>query len=529
VTTLRMPRSVHGLLGRFSVRTKLASSVAVFLLVIGTIMYLSFVSTADDSTRAVVDNIAGRQATLIERYVGEVVLKSEGFRADPASTADRMTQAANSLLTGGKTMAVQSNDNEITIKAATDPVVRLKLIEERTRIGQLVDLGNQVLAADPTTPAYRALVDQLEASSHSVANVAYDAVGRATKDSDAAVHRNSRNQMAIAFGGVLAGVLFSWLVMRSVLGPLSDVVAVYGRMADGDLTTDVEVGTSDELGRMGRGLNQVLGRLRGAMRTLNISATDLTAASGQLSAVSQTLEETAVANASGADRVATTSSAITTTVDGLVAGVANLRSQTAEIGTFARDASTVVVQAEHATTAISTAVSQLGQASAQIGEVVGVITAIAEQTNLLALNATIEAARAGEAGKGFSVVAGEVKDLAQQTARATEDITATIGTIRSRVEEASAASTEIVPIMAAVREHQASIVGAVEQQTATADVMAMAINDLAGSSSAIQFDMAAMAELAAVNASRAQDATQAAGDLATLATTLRFVVDDWTV
>jgi methyl-accepting chemotaxis protein len=124
-------------------------------------------------------------------------------------------------------------------------------------------------------------------------------------------------------------------------------------------------------------------------------------------------------------------------------------------------------------------VAKLGESSAEIGQIMKVITSIAEQTNMLALNATIEAARAGEAGRGFAVVANEVKELAKETARATEDISRKIAAIRVDATDATTALTEISGIITEISELQSSISTAVEEQAATTDQIAQNIGEAA--------------------------------------------------
>ena len=130
-------------------------------------------------------------------------------------------------------------------------------------------------------------------------------------------------------------------------------------------------------------------------------------------------------------------------------------------------------------------VAQLGSSSEEIGNVVKVITSIAEQTNLLALNATIEAARAGEAGKGFAVVAGEVKELAQETARATEDIARRVEAIQSDTQGAVAAMGRSRSIIASINDYQLTIASAVEEQTATTQEMSRNVTQAATGSGEI--------------------------------------------
>jgi methyl-accepting chemotaxis protein len=169
-------------------------------------------------------------------------------------------------------------------------------------------------------------------------------------------------------------------------------------------------------------------------------------------------------------------------------------------------------------------VERLGTSSAEIGQVIEVITSIAEQTNLLALNATIEAARAGEAGKGFAVVANEVKELAKQTATATEEISSKIAAIQGDSGEAVAAIGEIGEVIEKIADMQTTIASAVEEQTATTNEIARSVNEAAAGSAQIAENITSVATAAGEAAQGAGRAQEAATDLREVAKDLQAVV-----
>ena len=179
--------------------------------------------------------------------------------------------------------------------------------------------------------------------------------------------------------------------------------------------------------------------------------------------------------------------------------------------------------------ATNATMAKLGESSAEIGKVIKVITSIAQQTNLLALNATIEAARAGEAGKGFAVVANEVKDLARETAAASEDISAKIAAIQVDTGGAVEAIGRISEIIGNINDIQHAIASAVEEQTATTNEIARNVSVAAQGASDITGNVAGVAEVAESTLSGAADTEQAAGELARLASGLQGLVGEFRI
>jgi len=169
-------------------------------------------------------------------------------------------------------------------------------------------------------------------------------------------------------------------------------------------------------------------------------------------------------------------------------------------------------------------VGKLGESSADIGKVVKVITSIAQQTNLLALNATIEAARAGEAGKGFAVVANEVKELAKETAKATEDISQKIEAIQGDTKGAVEAIAEITTVINQLNDISGTIASAVEEQTATTNEIGRNVTEAAQGSGEIAQNITGVAAAAESTSSGATDTQKAASELARMASELQQLV-----
>ncbi|MGX6607222.1 methyl-accepting chemotaxis protein [Micromonosporaceae bacterium Da 78-11] len=332
--------------------------------------------------------------------------------------------------------------------------------------------------------------------------------------------RATRNDVIAAVIAVIAALVVALTLTRSIRGPLRRTVAVLRKVAAGDLTERLHDNRNDEIGQMSQALDEALERITDTLRGITGNAGEVAGAAQEITGVAQTLGRTAADTADrvdAADRVSVELQAVAMGADEMGTAINEISRSTSEAALVT---GTAVGLVEDATDTVA----RLGESSAEIGNVVKVITSIAEQTNLLALNATIEAARAGETGKGFAVVAGEVKDLAQETARATEDISRRVEAIQADTASAVAAIRQIADVMSQINEGQATIAAAVEEQTATTGEMNRGVAGAADGSSQIAESITGVRATAADNRTSAEQSQQAADRLARMSTDLGELV-----
>ena len=264
--------------------------------------------------------------------------------------------------------------------------------------------------------------------------------------------------------------------------------------------------------------------LRATLEAVNKNAQSLASASAELSIVAQQMSSNSEETAAQAGVVANASEQVGKNVSTVAASAEEMSISVREIAKNASEAARVAVSAVKVADDTNRTVTKLGESSVEIGKVIKVITSIAQQTNLLALNATIEAARAGEAGKGFAVVANEVKELAKQTAAATEDISQKIEAIQNDTKAAVGAISQIGVVIGQINDFQTTIASAVEEQAATTNEIARSAGEAARNSNEIAGNIAGVSVAAKDTTEGANNTLNAARELARLASELRSVV-----
>jgi methyl-accepting chemotaxis protein len=421
---------------------------------------------------------------------------------------------------------------------------RATLTTVRELFDQFMELDKQVVAGYAGGgPAGRETANRLVAVDEiAIFNQIAAAIDKLVTDVDAAATARADRArsdagtartvlLVVSLLALLAGVALAWLLTRSITAPLASIRRSMSEIADGDgdLTRRVDDTRQDEFGEVAAAFNRFAERIQNLLRQVAGTAATLSGAAHRLGEVSGSLAAAADTTSSQAVAVSSAAEEVSHNVQTVSAGAEQMGVSIREIATSASTAAEVVHSAVDLAEQANRTVGSLGESSSEIGNVLKLITTIAEQTNLLALNATIEAARAGDYGKGFAVVATEVKELAQNTAKATEDISNRIAVIQSDSAAAATDIGRIASVIAQISDHSTTIASAVEEQTATVAEIARSISQAATGSANIATSItgvASSAENSTANATStragADEVTRASGELRALVDSFRF-------
>jgi methyl-accepting chemotaxis protein len=313
---------------------------------------------------------------------------------------------------------------------------------------------------------------------------------------------------------------------RDLQSAVDSMLETVDAAADGDLTVRLEPyhGANDSLARMNVGLAGLIQKLSASVAEIASTGLSARSAGDELGMVSTRMTNDARDASEQVAQLEHAAAQVGENISGVLLAADHLQASIVEIAKSASAAADVAGQAVGVAANANESVTQLTLASEEIGAVVQAISSIAKQTNLLALNATIEAARAGAAGKGFGVVANEVKELAKETAHATEVIARQVGAIQDGTAVATASITQISAVIDEINDHQTAIFAAVEEQTATTGSMARNVSAVADSMDAISTSIIAVGQAADSTRSCAMDSERAAHGLSSLSNRLQELI-----
>jgi methyl-accepting chemotaxis protein len=333
--------------------------------------------------------------------------------------------------------------------------------------------------------------------------------------------------IGLTIATVTGAMLLVLMVVRSITKPVQNCVDSLQRLAGKDLSPRRSTTSRDELGTISKAASDAVDGLRTAILSLGKDAEVVQSAATGLSAISQQLSSNAEETSMQGSVVSAAAEQVSKSVKMVAVATQEMDSSIREVAKQAADAARVATAGVKVAVTTNTTVGKLSHSSQEIGKVIKVITSIAEQTNLLALNATIEAARVGEAGKGFAVVATEVKELARETAKATEEISHQIEAIQADSRAAVDAISEISQIINKINDIQNTIASAVEEQTVTTREIGRSVNEAATGTSEIARNILDVASAARNTSEGIHTIKRSATDLSTMSNSLKQLVSQF--
>jgi methyl-accepting chemotaxis protein len=391
----------------------------------------------------------------------------------------------------------------------------------------LIQQGNVEAADKLRTEEMNPQFDLHEAATTEFSQIAEDQTQQVEKSTQEMLASRTFTLTLVALLAVGVVLTVSFIIGKGILTPLKLTMEILHEVSKGNLTRRMTVVGTDEIAQMGLALNETVENLSRVMIEIGSDARILSTASAELSTTSQQLGINSQQTTTQAAAVSASAEQVSQNVQTVSTATEEMSASIKEISKNASEAAEVASSAARLAGTTNSTMTKLSESSAEIGNVIKVITSIAEQTNLLALNATIEAARAGEAGKGFAVVANEVKELAKETAKATEDIGAKVEAFQNDAKGAVQAIDEITTVIGRINDIQNTIASAVEEQTGTTNEISRNISETAKGSSDIASNITGVASAATETQHSAAASLKAAQELSQLAVKLAGVVSQF--
>ncbi len=378
-------------------------------------------------------------------------------------------------------------------------------------------------------PAFDEAFTKLEGRMEEVSNIIERESTEAAASTSGAASTAKSATLWLCLLTALAVSLFARAIGQRVSRSFEQMLGALIPLANGDLRKEMTIDGNDEAAQLARAYNDCVRQLRELISSLQRTAERVHGSTNELARIQHSMAESAGVAASRAETATSSSEQVTENASVVSANADQMVAAIREISSSAQEAARVAAQAHTAATSATSTIGRLRASMSEINGVLNLITSVAEQTNLLALNAAIEAARAGDLGRGFTVVATEVKQLAQQTATAAEDITRKVEAIQADAEAAGVGVDEIGAVIDRVNTISATIAAAVEEQTAGTNEISRTISEVSMGSKTINASLSDLAQ-ATRSTTREGEATAActaelgelAGEMHTLASRFRL-------
>jgi methyl-accepting chemotaxis protein len=428
---------------RLNVGPKIAVIPIFFILATITILTYTVMTVENQKGDGLLIELAGRQRMLNQKHIGETVLVSQGLASgDQLNSVQKVwLESQEALIGGGRVIAKLGQTGEVEVPAAPTIAIKEKLDEYKKLQGQAVAKSEALLKSKPSDPEYAGKLKDLLAAEVDLEEIGIDQAKLYTQFSESKSETMIKWELGIGLTVAVLGVLFSWSISRGIVNPLGDVVAFARRISKGDLRGETLSNSSrDEIGQLAEVFNDMVENLK------NLTG-QILSVTGNVNSAAQEILASTQQQASGTKEQAATVQEITSTMQELTQSgseIADRAKQVAAAAEATSVASRSGVQAVQDTNRTMEAIREqveevaekivaLSQKTQAIGEIVSTVNDIAEQSNLLALNATIEAAAAGDQGSRFSVVANEMKHLADRAKECTVQVRTILGDIQKGI------------------------------------------------------------------------------------------------